>query len=138
MTVLVAYDGSDPAQKALKHAATTYPDEEIVLLRVAEAAGGSIGAGIELAQEKLRELREETRADLTDEVEELITREDIDFRMEMVAGEPAREIVDFAAEHDVHLIVIGSHGRRGVSRIVIGSVAEKVVRRAPMTVTVVR
>src|SRR6056297_1334519 len=50
MAILVAYDGSAPAQKAVEHAFTTYPDEEIVLLRVIEAADGSTGAGIMAAQ----------------------------------------------------------------------------------------
>jgi len=46
--------------------------------------------------------------------------------------------VEYAEESDVDHIVIGSHGRSGVSRILLGSVAESVVRRADMPVTVVR
>ncbi len=138
MPVLVAYDGSDPAQKALQHAATYYPQDEIILLRVAEAADGSLEAGVDLIQEKLKELRRETEREISEEVGELIRRDDLDFRMEIVAGKPARKIVEFAESHDVHTIVIGNHGRKGVSRILLGSVAEQVVRRAPTTVTVVR
>lgn len=138
MAVLVAYDGSAPAQKALQHAATQYPDDEIILLRVAEAADGSLEAGVDLLQEKLKELRDETRTEVSAEVGELIRRDDLEFRMEIVAGNPAREIVSFAEEHDVHTIVIGNRGRKGVSRVLLGSVAETVVRRAPTTVTVVR
>jgi nucleotide-binding universal stress UspA family protein len=41
-------------------------------------------------------------------------------------------------EHDVDHVVMGSNGRRGVSRLVLGSVAERVVRGAPVPVTVVR
>ena len=138
MSVLVAYDGSDPAQKALQHAAATYPDDEIILLRVVEAAGGSIEAGVELVQEKLKKLRNETEREVSAEVGELIRRDDLSFQMELVVGKPAREIVDFAADHDVHTIVIGNHGRTGVSRVLLGSVAEEVVRQASTTVTVVR
>lgn len=138
MAILVAYDGSALAQKALAHAAREYPDAELILLRVAEASSGSIEAGVDLLQEKLKDLREETAAEISTEVDELIQRDDIDIRMEMVAGEPAREIVSFAEENDIDVIVIGNHGRRGVSRVLLGSVAEKVVRRAPTTVIVVR
>ena len=45
-------------------------------------------------------------------------------------GVPAREILDFAEKQDAKLIVMGTHGRTGLPRLVFGSVAEKVVRRA--------
>lgn len=46
-------------------------------------------------------------------------------------------ILTYAVEHDAHLIVLGTHGRRGVQRLVLGSVAEEVVRRAPQPVVTV-
>jgi nucleotide-binding universal stress UspA family protein len=46
--------------------------------------------------------------------------------------------VDYAAEHDIDHIVVGSHGRTGASRILLGSVAETVARRSPVPVTIVR
>ena len=51
---------------------------------------------------------------------------------------PARAICDYAAEHGVDLIVVGSHGRGGMERWLIGSVAERVVRHASVNVYVVR
>jgi len=56
----------------------------------------------------------------------------------LVAGDPATEIVKAAQEWLADLIVVGSHGRSGMSRIVLGSVAEGVVRHAPCPVLVVR
>lgn len=53
-------------------------------------------------------------------------------------GAAAREIVRFAEEAGCHLIVMGTHGRSGLRRLVIGSVAEKVIREAPCHVLVVR
>ena len=53
------------------------------------------------------------------------------------SGSPAREIVAYAAAHAIDLIVIGTHGRTGVSRALLGSVAEAVVRRAPCRVLTV-
>ncbi len=53
------------------------------------------------------------------------------------ASEAAAEIVRYAAEHDFDLIVVGSHGRRGFRRLVLGSVAEAVVRTADRPVLTV-
>lgn len=138
MAVLVAYDGSLPARKAVRHAFETHPDEEVILLRVIEAADGSTGAGIKLAQEVLRERREETSEEVTDEVSDLASAGDVEFRTEIAVGHPSREVVAFAEENDVDHVVVGSHGRSGVSRVLLGSVAERIVRRAPVPVTVVR
>jgi nucleotide-binding universal stress UspA family protein len=53
-------------------------------------------------------------------------------------GSPGPEIVKAAKEWQANLIVIGSHGRRGITRALVGSVAEAVVRHAPCPVVVVR
>ncbi|WP_226004992.1 universal stress protein [Natrinema salinisoli] len=138
MAILVAYDGSEPAQKAVEHAFTTYPDEEIVLLRVIEAADGSTGAGIMAAQEWLRDREEEISTELPEEIAAIISDPDRDFRTETAVGKPAREIVRFAEDNDIDHVIIGSHGRSGLSRILLGSVAETIVRRSPVPVTVMR
>lgn len=137
MAVLVPYDGSMPAQQAIEYAVET-ADEQLVLLRVVEAASGTVGAGIDLLQESLKKEPEELRAEVADEVEDTLDQSDIAYEIETAAGKPDREIVAYAEEHDIDQIVMGSHGRTGTSRILLGSVAEKVVRRAPVTVTVVR
>jgi hypothetical protein len=51
---------------------------------------------------------------------------------------PAEEIAQLSADLDADLVVVGTHGRRGVSRMLMGSVAEGVVRLSPCTVLVVR
>ncbi len=56
----------------------------------------------------------------------------------LVNGRPAHEIVWAAAHFDVEVVVVGSHSRRGVGRLLMGSVAEKVMRLAGCPVTVVR
>ncbi len=56
----------------------------------------------------------------------------------VVAGNVAVEITRLAEKLDADLIVVGTHGRHGVSRLVLGSVAESVIRHAPCTVMVVR
>jgi nucleotide-binding universal stress UspA family protein len=53
-------------------------------------------------------------------------------------GDPAGEIVRYAADAAVDMIVLGTHGRTGVERLLMGSVAEKVMRDAPCSVLVVK
>ncbi len=53
-------------------------------------------------------------------------------------GDPAETICEYAAEKDADLVVMGTHGRTGIKRLLIGSVAEKVVRGAGCPVLVVR
>ena len=136
MTVLVPYDGSRPAQQAVEYAVDNWGDTRIVLLRVIEFADGSLEAGVDLIKERLKESRDEGAAELTDDL--LETLADVDYDVETVVGKPAREVVDYAEANDIEGIVIGSHGRTGASRVLLGSVAQTVVRRAPVPVTVVR
>jgi nucleotide-binding universal stress UspA family protein len=59
-------------------------------------------------------------------------------RVASTVGSSYPEILRYAAEHDIDLIVMGTHGRGGVSHLLLGSIAEKVVRRAPCPVLTVR
>lgn len=138
MAILVAYDGSEPSRKALEYVAEEESDEEITLLRVIEIADGSIDAGFELIQEKLEERERAAEDEAREQVDELPDDPTLEYQIEIVTGKPAREIVAFAEDNDVDHIYMGSHDREGISRILLGSVAEKVVRRSPITVTVVR
>jgi nucleotide-binding universal stress UspA family protein len=75
-----------------------------------------------------------------DHLRRLLTEQEVkelrpDYAMRI--GDPAEEIVRYAHEHGVDLIVMGTHGREGVMRAVLGSVAETVVRRAPCPVLTV-
>ena len=70
--------------------------------------------------------------------EEVTDAYDATFATETVVGRPARTIVDYAEQEDVDAVVIGSHGGEAVGRVLLGSVAETVVRRSPVPVTVVR
>lgn len=56
----------------------------------------------------------------------------------ILRGIPAEEIIGFAERNDIDLIVMGTHGRTGIKRFLLGSVAEKVVRHATKSVLVVR
>lgn len=61
-----------------------------------------------------------------------------DIETELMRGNPHRAIVKQAENGDYDMVVIGNHGRDGIARVLLGSVAEKVVRRSPVPVLVVR
>jgi nucleotide-binding universal stress UspA family protein len=53
---------------------------------------------------------------------------------DVVSGQPAEEIVKYAAEHQIDLIITATHGRKGLEHAIFGSVAENVVRNSPVPV----
>ena len=71
---------------------------------------------------------------------QLTPDEQLSFRSTQVVmfGTPSRDIVNHAAANDIDLIVMGTHGRGGVHHLLMGSVAERVVRAAPCPVLTVR
>ncbi|MGQ9669757.1 MAG: universal stress protein [Desulfosoma sp.] len=63
--------------------------------------------------------------------------QDLPVEGQVVSGDPAEEILKFAATHGMNLIVMGTHGRKGLERIMFGSVAERVVKGARVPVLTV-
>jgi nucleotide-binding universal stress UspA family protein len=56
----------------------------------------------------------------------------------LLSGTPHRRIVEYAQDNDVDLIAMGTHGRTGLGRLLLGSVTEKVVRTSPVPVLTIR
>ncbi|WP_255194260.1 universal stress protein [Natronobeatus ordinarius] len=136
---LVPTDGSEQATKALEYVLETFPGSTVTVLSVVELqgpSGESIAPGWfdDEAQSEAERRAEET----LEEARELAAEYDVDLQTAIGVGSPARSIVDQADERNVDHVVMGSHGRSGAARLLLGSVAETVVRRAPVTVTVVR
>ncbi|MDQ2052398.1 universal stress protein [Natronolimnohabitans sp. A-GB9] len=138
MHVLVPLDDSEPARDALEHAFEIYPDADVTALHVVNPSMSMYRGDTSFNFERFIELEEETAETLFEMAEELADEHDTSLTTETMIGAPARAIVEFADENDVDQIVLGSHGRSGVSRVLLGSVAEQVVRRATVPVTVVR
>jgi nucleotide-binding universal stress UspA family protein len=82
----------------------------------------------------------QTRVDQVDKLlkEKLAAANCQDVRTAVLLGEPAHGIAQYAQEQKAELIVIPSHGRTGITRLLIGSVAERVVRLAHCPVLVLR
>ncbi|MES3516135.1 MAG: universal stress protein [Natronomonas sp.] len=135
-SVLVPFDGSDQSESALDHALRKFPDGSVTALFVVDLGGINYG-GVAPPEAVLSDLDERAGETVRDAVE-IAAGHDREIDTETRRGQPAREIVGYADEGGFDHIVIGSHGRDGVSRILLGSVAELVVRRASVPVTVVR
>lgn len=146
--VLVAYDGTPQSKEALEFAIDEWGEHDLTLLYVINPveAGYSASVGIPSGGE---EWFEQAQADAEELFEEADATYGGDLGHITAVGKPPQTIVAVAGgeSEDVHgeaidesfdHLVIGSHGRTGVSRMLLGSVAEKVVRESPVPVMVVR
>jgi nucleotide-binding universal stress UspA family protein len=139
--ILVPVDGSDQAADALAFVVEEFPDATVVLLHVVNPAeaGYSAQASVPSFSEEWFEDQKASAEHLFDEFEEdAYEAGTTDVERVLEVGRPTQTIVEYAEDNDIDQIVMGSHGRSGVSRILLGSVAELVVRRATVPVTVVR
>ncbi|MFB6121328.1 MAG: universal stress protein [Halobacteriaceae archaeon] len=138
--VLVPYDGSEQADQALDHAFEEHGDATVSVLHVidpVEAGYTSQPTAFGQAEEWFESAKEEA-GEMLDTVEARADDAGVAVETAIEVGRPSRTIVEYADEEGVDHIVMGSHGRSGVSRILLGSVAEAVVRRSPVPVTIVR
>lgn len=140
-SVLIPYDGSEQAARALDHVIEHFPEAEVVLLTVINPAESVYATGegaVTPFPENWYESAEEQAEHMVEDALERAEAADLSAESAIVVGRPGRSIVDYIEDNDVDHVVMGSHGRSGVSRILLGSVAETVIRRSPVPVTVVR
>lgn len=134
--ILLPTDGSAGMQTVIDHAADLAAEHDATLraLYVVDTASlmdipmeaSMDGVSQALKQEGKTALEQvERRADGAPVVTDLIE------------GSPAREITSYATENPCDVIVMGTHGRSGMDRLLLGSVAERVVRSAPVPVMTV-
>ncbi|MFC7133720.1 MULTISPECIES: universal stress protein [Salinibaculum] len=136
--VLIPTDGSPQARAALQYAMEVHGNARITVLHVIDYVEESYSSEVLLGSETLHARAEQRADDLLADAREQAADHPGGVETDTVYGKPARSIVDYAADHDVDVVVMGSHGRSGVSRVLLGSVAQTVVQRASVPVTVVR
>ncbi|MFC6903923.1 universal stress protein [Halalkalicoccus tibetensis] len=136
--ILVPFDGSDASETALERALEENPDAEITALNVLDSAELAYGGVQGSAAESLTDAQREEAEELLERAEARAADHEGGFRTALEVGSPGEAIVEYANENDIDHIIMGSHGRSGLSRIVVGSVAETVVRNSPLTVTIAR
>lgn len=138
MKILVAHDGSAHAGKALQEASN------IALLMAAEITILNVAPNLCLSEVSDSEcslisnsLHSEAEGAMKKVADELATK-GIKAEIVIKIGHPVEMIVDTAKEIGADLIVIGSHGRHGAKRFLLGGVSAKVVEHAPCHVLVIK
>lgn len=142
--ILVPVDGSETSNKALDEA-----------VRVAKLSGGQIRllhvvgplvhvSGYDLPLTYMNEMQEalmKAGEEVITEAKERLAESGLNLESKVVESTVTRVsevIVDHAQSWGANLIVLGTHGRRGVKRMVLGSDAEQVVRMSPVPILLVR
>jgi universal stress protein A len=135
--ILVPHDFSETSEAAVRHAvalARTF-QAQIYVLHVGEKAQNDLETEFPLGLDGA--VQDATRERL---LRILTPAEQVELNPQfaLCPGTPAHEIVRFATDEDIDMIVMGTHGRGVIGHVVLGSVAEKVVRTAPCPVLTVR
>ncbi len=147
--ILVASDLSEASLPALRAGLdlARRMDAEVILLHVTEppfdpprwhvSFRERVGSFDSSDLEKVKTAARRALEKFLEDAQEHL-RERISARVEVVSGQPAPAITAMARELGADLVVVGTHGRTGLSHAILGSVAEKVVRSAPCAVLTVR
>ena len=137
--ILLPTDGSDGIEAAARHAEAIAErfDATVHVLSVVDTRNRfeSPTGGLSTAAWKEAEAK---RADHAIEATVAALPEALAVETEVVEGVPKTAILDYIDEAGMDMVVMGTHGRTGLDHYLIGSVAEKVVRRSPVPVVTVR
>ena len=141
-TILVPTDFSEASETAVKYAKALAEafGSSLHLVHVLEDLLAHAWAA-EVYVASMPSLREEIEKEATARLGAMATDEErqrLNVTTALVAGNPFLEIIRYARAHGVDLIVIGTHGRGPIAHMLLGSVAEKVVRKSPCPVLTVR
>lgn len=134
--ILVPTDGSPAMGGVLDHALelATVHDAAVHGLYVVDT-GGYATLPVETTWDGVTGLLEEEGEHAIEEFERLAGDQRVETAIEK--GNPSEEIVDYARRENCDTIVMGTHGRGGINRLLLGSVAERVVRASPVPVVTV-
>jgi nucleotide-binding universal stress UspA family protein len=142
MKILLAIDGSAPSQNAIEEVARRpWPSPSAVRILSVIQPYTPPATEVVLASATFEEIRQQQAADaerFTRQASERIASPGLSVETAVREGDPRTAIVDAADEWHADLIVVGSHGRTGLERLVLGSVAQAVVAHAHCSVEVVR
>jgi len=137
--ILLPTDGSASASTIAEHAgslARQY-DATVHVLSVLDTRnrfeGPTMGLGSDAWEDAERDRAERAVDDAAAALPEEVAVE-----RHVEAGVPHTEILEYADDADIDLIVMGTHGRTGIDHYLIGSIAERVVRQSPVPVVTVR
>jgi len=139
--ILVPFDGSGYSEKAYEKAleiAEKFESELIVMTVIQSKISDSTGMSLTRMQE-IQDEEESAATVMLEKLENKAKAKNVFFSTKIVHNPSSSEaIVDYADGHNVDLVVMGSHGRTGFRKIVLGSVASGVVGRAKCSVLITK
>ncbi len=137
--IFIATDGSEQNRRATEYG-----------IELAKIAGGKIFVGyvvdtaafasipMDAGWEMMYELLSTEANNAVQNVEQLAKQAGVDAESIVLEGHPSHEIIEFAQKNGIDVIVMGTLGKSGLDRFLLGSVAEKVTRNSPVPVLVVK
>ena len=137
--ILIATDGSDYTKNSVEYGIDLAKSTEAkmhAVYVVDTAAFASIP--MDAAWESMYELLRQEGEEATKYVSDKAWEEGLEVEKVTIEGHPADEIIKYAEKNDISLIIMGTLGKSGLDRFLLGSVAEKVVRNSKIPVLVVR
>ncbi|MXR51196.1 universal stress protein [Halovenus sp. WSH3] len=135
--ILLPTDGSEGMAAVVDHASelAAIHDATLHALYVANTASMS-DLPMESSWEGVSSALRKQGERAVESVEETVDDQPVETHIS--DGSPSKEIVSYAEENDCDVIAMGTHGRSGVDRLLLGSVAERVVRSSPVPVLTIR
>ncbi len=140
MKILVPIDGSDNSKLALEKAKelAKLTNGEIMILTVIKDVSSQLYTLENKDREEIKRVFEEQGAEVIRESEELIKGCTDKIKTKILKGDPAQEIIKMAEEGEYDLIIMGNRGLNAFSRVMIGSVSNKVLHHVNTSVLIVK
>ena len=138
--IVYPVDFSDYAEEILEYAVamTKKFDAELHLIHVIPNLNYFTPYESFLTPENLVAIEQNIEKDVAEDFDKLTKDLDIPVKRVVKTGVTFLEIIDYVKEEGIELVVMGTHGRTGIEHILIGGVAEKVVRKSPCPVLTIR
>jgi nucleotide-binding universal stress UspA family protein len=140
-SILVPVDYSEPSRRALELALSLADTADVTVVHVWERpsyVGDEMVAHPDGSRRSLSELiRENAEREMSDFLAQVKAPPGKAFNHHLVSGEPVSAIIAEASKPGYDLLVVGTHGRTGVTKLLLGSVTEKLIRLSPIPVLTV-
>jgi nucleotide-binding universal stress UspA family protein len=140
LKIVVAVDGSENALQAVRHvikrAVADRAEGKVHLVNVQYPVHGSVSTFVNPAQ--IKEYHQEEGQKVLAPARTLLDAANIPYEHHLFVGDPAETITRFAREQGCDEIVVGTRGLSGLSSLLMGSVATKIIHQAPVPVVLVK
>ena len=136
--IVIATDGSENTRRAIDYGIkfAKFSGATVHALHVMDTS--SVTQSWTAGKETMYELLKKEGQKAISKVKECGEASGVEVKEVLMEGHPSKEIIDFAENNDIDLIVMGTLGKTGLNRFLMGSVAENVVRHSKVPVLVVR